>query len=118
MTPESKYDQLFSCAEMNCNQTSYYVSQKNHSIFMMNNKILLQVDKDRVANIIALALQKQVNGEEDNTDAGAVDVPPSHPTGSAPTSRPVSQAEIGISRPHSQVDPLPIPPRSVSQYSG
>eukprot|EP00092_Neocalanus_flemingeri_P034773 GFUD01037843.1.p1 GENE.GFUD01037843.1~~GFUD01037843.1.p1 ORF type:complete len:1576 (+),score=260.87 GFUD01037843.1:158-4885(+) len=80
---------------------------------LKNKRINQQVDKERVASIIALALQKQVNGEEDSPDGVAA---PESVSESLPNSRPVSQADMAP-RPLSQVDPLPIPPRSVSQYT-
>jgi len=82
---------------------------------LKNKRINQQVDKERVASIIALALQKQVNGEEDTSD-GAPAAPGSAP-GSRTNSRPASQADMVPSRPQSVADPLPIPPRSVSQYN-
>ena len=64
----------------------------------------MQVDKDRVANIIAQALQKQANGEGDGEAVQVQDLQ---------SSRPVSQAE-SISRPNSIHDTLPgLPPRQI-----
>ena len=64
---------------------------------------LFQIDKDRVANIIAAALQKQANGEGDNETQGQ----------DLHGSRPVSQTE-SLSRPNSIHDTLPgLPPRQI-----
>ena len=62
-----------------------------------------QVDKDRVANIIAQALQKQTGDTAEPVDAGHT-----------PVSRPVSQADPApASRPQSTTEPLPLPPRTI-----
>ena len=55
--------------------------------------ICFQVDKDRVANIIALALQKQSNGEPVESNGADAE----------PQSRP-SSAHLS--------EPLPLPPRT------
>ena len=60
--------------------------------------IKFQVDKDKVATIIAQALQKQTNGDNDNSDGHTV----------AP-----ADMVTGHSRPESLHEPLPLPPKPV-----
>jgi len=103
----------FKVDEEGVNDEKQRLHRRDTPHHLKNKRINQQVDKERVASIIALALQKQVNGEDDSPDGAPA--PGSVPS-SMPNSRPVSQADM-VPRPNSQVGPLPIPPRSVSQYN-
>ena len=83
--------------------------RSNYSFYSILTELKIivpvQVDKERVANIIAQALQKQTNGEAgEQSEAGPA------------LSRPESQADnTSTSRPNSIHEPLPLPPRPAKE---